>query len=111
MSPPAKMTLSRALDHLASAMAKQESRTVELKAAPRLDDAVNEFVTRGHPGLPEGRLQGLVLSVAVMHQSLLPPELPGRVAARVACPTRVAKSGAIAGEGAVPPRGDLAAWV
>jgi len=86
----AKMAVSRAIRHLAEAMARlEEGPAVEPDAPVALDQLIDELVVEGRVAVSDQRLQELVVHLSAVHQPALPPELPHRVAACVACAGRI----------------------
>jgi RNA polymerase sigma-70 factor (ECF subfamily) len=86
----AKMAVSRAIRHLAASMARLEGQREEDDEAPAaLDELVDELVVEGRAAVSDQRLQELIVHLSAVHQPALPPELPRRVAACVACAGRI----------------------
>jgi RNA polymerase sigma-70 factor, ECF subfamily len=86
----AKMTLSRVLRGLADSMARLEEVRPRAGEAPVvLDELIEELVVEGHPDVSSTKLQELIVHLSASHHSPLPPELPGRVAACVACAGKI----------------------
>jgi RNA polymerase sigma-70 factor (ECF subfamily) len=84
----AKMAVSRAVRHLADSMARLEREGAE-EAPVALDALIEELVVEGRAAVPSERLQELIVHLSAVHQPPLPRELPGRVAACVACAGRI----------------------
>jgi RNA polymerase sigma-70 factor, ECF subfamily len=84
----AKMAVSRAIRHLADSMARLEVESAE-EAPVALDELIEELVVEGRMAVPSERLQELMVHLSAVHQPPLPRELPGRVAACVACAGRI----------------------
>jgi RNA polymerase sigma-70 factor (ECF subfamily) len=86
----AKMAVSRAIRHLAESMARLESqREEEFEAPVALDELIDELVVEGRATVSDQRLQELIVHLSAVHQPALPPELPRRVAACVACAGKI----------------------
>ena len=85
-----KMAVSRALRHLADSMTRLEEGRAPADEEPLvLDELIDELVLDGRAAVSNERLQELIVHVSAAHQSPLPPELPGRVAACIACAGRI----------------------
>jgi RNA polymerase sigma-70 factor (ECF subfamily) len=86
-----KMAVSRAIRHLADAMAQLEAEpAAEKHEAPlALDELIDELVVEGRVAVSDQRLQELIVHLSAIHGPALPPELPHRVAACVACAGRI----------------------
>ena len=81
-----KMAVSRALGHLADSMGRLEERRPDDVEAPLvLDELIDELVVDGRAAVSDQRLQELIVHLSAAHQPPLPPELPARVAACIAC--------------------------
>jgi RNA polymerase sigma-70 factor (ECF subfamily) len=83
-----KMVLSRALKRLAELIRQLEEKRVTVTKPPAaLDDIIDELIVRGHP-MSSDRLQELMVHISALHQPSVPPELPARLAACIACATK-----------------------
>jgi RNA polymerase sigma-70 factor, ECF subfamily len=86
----AKMTLSRVLRGLADSMARlEEGRPREGEEPVVLGELIEELVVEGHPDVSSTKLQELIVHLSASHQPPLPPELPARVAACIACAGKI----------------------
>jgi RNA polymerase sigma factor (sigma-70 family) len=86
----AKMAVSRAIGHLADSMALlEEGRPREVEAPAALDELIEELVVGGRAAVSDQRLQELIVHLSAAHQPPLPPGLPERVAACIACAGRI----------------------
>lgn len=86
----AKMAVSRAIRDLTESMARlggQGEEELEVRLA--LDELIDELVVAGRATVSDQRLQELIVHLAAVHQPQLPPELPRRVAACVACAAKI----------------------
>ena len=85
----AKMAVSRAVKRLADLIGQLEEKRVTVTEAPAaLDDIIEELIEHGHPTMSSDRLQELMVHISALHQPSVPPELPARLAACIACATK-----------------------
>jgi RNA polymerase sigma-70 factor (ECF subfamily) len=98
-----KMAVSRALRHLADSIARLEEGRAPADEAPLvLDELIDELVLDGRAAVSNERLQELIVHLSAAHHPPLPPELPGRVAACIACAGRIRPPNQATAEAAGP---------
>jgi hypothetical protein len=93
--------------------AVEQGRLGEAPAPAALEEEIEELLVSGHPAVSSKRLQELIVHFSALHQPSMPPELPARLAACIACAKRFSAAEAVEPEGRRPPGllGLLAQWL